>query len=560
MTALTRNARGSFIGDCDDSVAHTQESAPLCAAAESRHHDPSDNQGDLTHPGQRTDFMDFELAAALGLGGRGSSRPRGTGYRQSGRILRYKGRILVTAMTIAALRSIREVVGNREIRAAEPSIRSRITRAAVTTAFFSVVVKLVAVASTLLIASLFGTGDDLEAYLVAFVVPSFLFQVVSGSFSSAMIPTYVQVTEQRGPAQAQALFSRVMVFAIGILCLVSIGSALVFPYVVPLLATGFSAAKIALTQSMFYLLLPVIVFKGVSTVFASVLHSHKRFSLVASAPVALPLASIVVILSWTRPTTRIYAVALGTVIGMLVELIVLGWGLRRIGVPVLPRWRPRSSSSRQVMAQYLPMVAGSMLMGGTTLVDQSMAASLSPGSVASLNYGGRFVGVILHIAAGGIGAAVLPFFSSLVEGRDWLELRRILMFYGKRILLLSAALSVILVALSEPIIGVALQRGVFSEADTAVVARVQAAYALQIPFYICGIMLVRVISSMIANHFLVIVSFLNLVLNIVFNYLFMRRWGVAGIALSTSVVYLSAFAFLAVIVWLKVPKTDSHET
>lgn len=454
-------------------------------------------------------------------------------------------------MISAALRLMKAAIGSRETRATGSSVRARITRAAVTTASFSVVVKLVSLGSTLLIASIFGTGDDLEAYFIAFLVPSFLFQVISGSFSSAMIPTYVQVTEQRGAAQAQFLFSRVVFFAIGILCLVSVASAIAFPYIVPLLGTGFRPTKIALTQSMFYLLLPVVVFKGVSTVFASVLHSHKRFSLVAFAPIVLPVTSIVVILAWTESITRVYAVALGTVIGMVVELVVLGCGLHRIGVRIAPHWRQRSSAIGQVMAQYLPMVAGATLMGGTTFVDQSMAASLQSGSVASLNYGGRFVGVILHIAAGGIGAAVLPFFSNLVESEDWAQLRRLLLFYSKRLLLWASVVSIVLVILSDPIVGLVLERGMFSEEDTAIVGRVQAAYALQIPFYICGILFVRVISSMIANQILLVVSSVNLLMNVVLNYLFMRMWGVVGIALSTSVVYLFSFVFLLVMVWLK---------
>ena len=122
--------------------------------------------------------------------------------------------------------------------------------------------------------------------------------------------------------------------------------------------------------------------------------------------------------------------------------------------------------------------------------------------------------MILHIAAGGIGAAVLPYFSSLVDAEDWNELRRLLVFYSKRILILSSAVSIILVTLSGPLVGFALERGVFDEGDTALVGRIQAAYALQIPFYICGILFVRVISSMIANHVLMIGSFLNLIVNI----------------------------------------------
>ena len=459
-------------------------------------------------------------------------------------------------MINSAVRLVMDVIGRRDRSSSESSVRARITGAAVTIASFSVVVKLVALGSTLLIASLFGTGDDIEAYFIAFLLPSFIFQVVSGSFSSAMIPTYVQVAEQQGQAHAYALFSRVMFLAVGILSLVAGISALTFPLVVRFLGAGFTPAKTALTQSMFYLLLPVIAFKGISTIYGSVLHSHKRFSLVAFAPVVVPLSSIVVILSWIAPSTRIYAVALGTVIGMLGELLILGWGLHREGIPVLPRWRHRSAASRQVIAQYFPMLAGAFLMGSTTLVDQSMAAGISSGSVASLNYGSRFVGVILHIAAGGIGAAVLPFFSNLVEGDDWMELRRLLLFYSIRILLFSSAVSILLVTLSGPLIGLALERGMFSGTDTALVGQVQAAYALQLPFYICGIVFVRVISSMIANHVLMIASLLNLIVNIFLNYIFMQRWGVVGIAFSTSVVYLFSFVFLLVMVWRKV--RDGH--
>ena len=472
-------------------------------------------------------------------------------FRCRGSALRSVRRGVRTTLMNSAVRLVMDAVGLRDGSTSESSVRSKITIAALTVGSASFVVKLASLASTLLIASLFGTGDDLEAYFIAFLVPAFIINVISGAVSSAMIPTYVRVTEQQGQTHAYALFSRITFLAIGLLSLVAGLSALTFPYAVRFLGSGFSPAKTALTQSMFYLLLPVIAFKGIATIYASVLHSHKRFALVASAPLVVPAASIVVILSWSTPSTRIYAVALGTVIGMLGELLILGWGLHRHGVPVLPRWHHRSPASRQVIGQYFPMVAGAFLMGSTTLVDQSMAAALPAGSVASLNYGSRLVGVILHIAAGGIGAAVLPFFSSLVDAEDWNELRRLLVFYSKRILLVSSAVSICLVTLSGPLVGFALERGMFDEGDTALVGRIQAAYALQIPFYICGILFVRVISSMIANHILMIVSFLNLIVNIGLNYIFMRRWGVVGIALSTSVVYLFSFAYLLAMVWRK---------
>jgi putative peptidoglycan lipid II flippase len=58
---------------------------------------------------------------------------------------------------------------------------------------------------------------------------------------------------------------------------------------------------------------------------------------------------------------------------------------------------------------------------------------------------------------------------------------------------------------------------------------------------------VRLISALQANRLLTIGSAINLVVNIGLNVLFMRRYGVAGIALSTAVVYAVSCAYLAVV-------------
>ena len=48
----------------------------------------------------------------------------------------------------------------------------------------------------------------------------------------------------------------------------------------------------------------------------------------------------------------------------------------------------------------------------------------------------------------------------------------------------------------------------------------------------------RLLSALKKNQILMVISGINIIANIVGNYLFMRHLGVAGISLSTSVVYL----------------------
>ena len=413
--------------------------------------------------------------------------------------------------------------------------------------------KVASLGSTLVIASFFGTGDALEAFLIAFLLPSLIITVVSGSFSSAMVPTYIRVSEQQGPDEAHALFCRVTFVAVGSLATVAALCGMLAPYLLPLLGSGFGSAKLLLARNLLYLLLPVTVIKGLSTIYASILNAGERFSLAAVAPVTVPIATVAATLLWDAPSTRIFAVVVGTIVGMLAELFLLGWGLKRRGHLLLPRWTPRSAASRQVTAQCLPMLAGATLMSGAAFIDQAMAASLPSGSVASFNYGCRLVSAVLHITAGAIGAAVLPFFSRLVDTQNWLQLRSVLRIYSTLILAAMAGLSVLLFVFSEPLVGLGLERGSFSKADTVLVGRVQAVYGLQIPFYVCGMMFVRVVSSMVENHILMIASLLNLGINVLLNYLFMQRWGVVGIALSTAAVYTFSCGYLMTMVYRRMP-------
>ena len=428
----------------------------------------------------------------------------------------------------------------------ERSVAAKIAGAALSIGAITVVIKLVSLVSTILVASFFGTSDDMDAYLIAFLIPQLCITVICGAFSSALIPTYIQVRQQHGAGQAQALFSRVMFFAVALLLAVAACFAILLPYALPLLASNFHADKLALATRLSYVLVPGIVVKGVSVIYGSVLNANERFSLVAAVPALIPVSTMALLLLWPAPATRIYAMAVGTTAGMIAELAVLGAALKTRGMALLPRRRSSSPASRQVVAQYVPMAAGALMMSATTVVDRAMAASLPAGSVASLDYGERFVSVILQVVSGAIATAVLPFFSKLSNDRNWTELRSVLRVYSKWILLATTVVSLTLVLLSEPLIGFVLERGTFSGGDTALVGRIQAVYALQIPFYVCGMIFVRVIASLKAKQILLVASFLNLIINIALNYLFMNIWGVVGIALSTACVHLFSCAFVMI--------------
>ena len=71
----------------------------------------------------------------------------------------------------------------------------------------------------LFVAYLFGTSDVLDAFFIAYLIPFFAVNVISGAFHAAIIPTYIHVCETSGFKAAGLLYSKIMIICIMLLAL-----------------------------------------------------------------------------------------------------------------------------------------------------------------------------------------------------------------------------------------------------------------------------------------------------------------------------------------------------
>lgn len=416
----------------------------------------------------------------------------------------------------------------------------RIVMAAAIVATFAFAARLAGAAKEVLVARQFGTSDQVDAFLLAFMLPSFAITVVGGSLNTALMPAYVAVREERGAEAAQALLSTIMALSIALLAGAGLVLATVVPFLLPLLAPQFTPSKLMLTRELSYLLLPSLVLAGTTTTWTAALNARGRFAVPSAAGLAVPLASIVVLLALGH-SFGIRALAVGMVLGYLVEAVCVGMALRREGISIRPRWGSGLTPAvRQVVQQYVPMVAGMLVLGTNPVIDQVMAARLGPGSVASLGYGTKVEAFAMGIGALSLGSAILPHFSRLAASKDWGALQQTIRTYSGLVMAVTVPLTVAAVALSGPIVRLLFQRGAFTEADTLLVASIQALSLAAIPFRLTGVLFIRFIMATSSTRVLMWISILNAAINVTANYVLSEWIGVAGIALSTSLVYTTA--------------------
>jgi len=430
-----------------------------------------------------------------------------------------------------------------EVPAEEMSVNRRIFRAALSVAGAGVLVKGMAMLKEVAVADVYGRSDAMDAFLIAMLIPGLMINLISESMNQALVPTLIRVRQRWGERQAQELLSSSMLWMCVLLAATSAAMALSARGLFPLLASHFSGAKLDLSVRLFYALLPMVLITGVATNCTAVLNTVDRFGLPALAPILIP-ATILAGTLLLGGRLGIWAVVYASLAGALVHALVVAWMMNAHGYRFRLHWYGMNEASREVAHQYGPILLSSVVASGGLVVDQLMAAQLPAGSVSALAYANRFVSVVLLLQAGAISTAVTPYFSRMIAEEDWAGCRHTLRVWVGITALVSVPLAAALIGGSHMLIRITFQHGVFGTHDTGVVAPVLAMYAIQIPFFVCSRVFYRFLLAMRRTDLILYCGMINLVLDIVLNLVLMRWFGIAGIALATSLWTVSTFFFL----------------
>ena len=404
----------------------------------------------------------------------------------------------------------------------------------------------------------FGPGNELDAWLIAFLAPSFLSDAFAGALNPILVP--LLVPGHRDPERASA-YAPALYLSFALLTALAAALYLCASPALRLMASGFTPEKAALTRSLLALTLPILPLSAIAVTWRSVLNAHERFALAAVSPLMTPVVTIC-ILAATARRVGVFALAAGTTAGMLAELTVLAFALRSLGVLPIPRWPRAFRWNRATTRQYCSVVAGNLVFGGSSLVDQAFAAMLAAGSVSVLGFGTRLPNVLLAIGSAALATAVFPRLSLLARRGDRAGFRRTLLGSIGWGTALTLPLIAALIWLSEPITRILFQRGAFTAAATASVSSVQQIALLQLPVAVAVAILTRAVASLRANEALLPIAAIALAANAGLDLALMHFFGLSGIALSTTAVQAVVAVLLGAAVFRRAGDTiqtnDGH--
>jgi putative peptidoglycan lipid II flippase len=331
------------------------------------------------------------------------------------------------------------------------------------------------------ISAYLGVGATADVFKAALRIPNLLQNLLGeGVLSASFIPVYSRLLEEDREA-ANRLAGKILGLLLTVMAaVVAIGILFARP-ITMLITPGFSGEQLELATTLLRIMFPGIAFLVLSAYCTGVLNSHRRFFLSYVSPVmwnATQIAFVVAAGVWGATEVGIaHALAWGVLVGAVLEVAIQVPAVRSLTRGAGISLDVRSPDVQDVLRRFFPVVVGRGVIQLLIYVDLFLASLLAVGGVSALTYGQVLYLLPISLFGMAVAAAELPELARL--GRSGARVIRERLHTGMERITFYVAITVSLyVFAGDVIVGVLLQRGEFTAADTQLVWYVVAVFAL----------------------------------------------------------------------------------
>jgi putative peptidoglycan lipid II flippase len=391
-----------------------------------------------------------------------------------------------------------------------------------------------AIFKTIVIAAIFGASGGLDAFWVAFVIPNIFPMFVRSAFVTSFVPFFMRQSQDHDDTQLWQAANVLFTVAL-------IGSALVSwllywqpQWLVSLMAPGLSneVARTAATllQTTVFSLFFVV---GISMLTA-ISHCKQRFFATSLESLTTNAAVIVGIYFFASHESDVNILAIGTVLGFAIQFLIMLYSCRS---ELIQHIRPSLKISLPLFREYLsgvsPVLIGAISGIAMGIISQVFLSYFDKGSVSVFQYASMIALLPIEILASSIQATFFPTIAKhSKENHDAVIEAHVL---AARILVFTLApISAVLMALDQHIVRVFFGYGKFSDIAIQNTSIILSCLAIGIVGRALTYFNFQTLHAMGQPWAQVRIGFIQLAMNVSFSFIFMKIFGLMGIALASS--------------------------
>ncbi|MEM7552948.1 MAG: murein biosynthesis integral membrane protein MurJ [Cyanobacteria bacterium P01_A01_bin.84] len=404
-----------------------------------------------------------------------------------------------------------------------------------------------------LMAAVFGVGTVANAYNYAYIIPGFSLTILGG-INGPLHVSLVSVLSKRDKSEAASIVKNITTLVSGFLLLLTILLILFANNFIDLIAPGLQSPVRELAIAQLQIMAPVVLFAGLIGIGFGSLNAAQHYWLPSISPMFSSM-TVMVGLGWFiwqgEEASSIqylrmgsFVLATATLIGAIVQWLMQWFVQRREGMGgLIPSFNWNTPGVKEAVFIMIPAILSSS-MGQINIYIDLYFASYIPGAAASLNYAGLLAQTPKGILSSILLIPLMPVFSHLATPEHWTALKQRIRQGLVLTALTMLPLGALMIALAVPIVKLVFERQAFDANASRLVASVVMAYGLGAFTSVAVSILVRVFYALEDGKTPFRITLLNILLNVVLDYLLIQSLGTPGLVLASMSLNISAMLIM----------------
>lgn len=339
--------------------------------------------------------------------------------------------------------------------------------------------------SSVVTASKFGVGGEMDIYLSAISLPTFAITIIAGILASTFMPSFLEY-EREGKTDLWVVVSGILNIYAGISLLIC-AVVILFPRpIMVLLAPGFNPLKIEKAAALLRLSIPTFFLSTINELAAGLFYSRRRFVLPSLTRVISPMLTILYVLFFA-PTMSTRSLVFATLTATFIQTAVISLGLRTLdGFRYHFVLGFRHPAIRRIFRLALPLALTMPLYKAVPLFDRWIGSMLPEGSISTLGYATRLLNVIQPVLISGIAVSFFAIMAQQAADKDYREVRESMGKCIGMLLFCSIPIVALLSCFGRPVVRLLFERGSFLPRDTRATHIALSIYLLSLPWSLAG--------------------------------------------------------------------------
>jgi len=396
--------------------------------------------------------------------------------------------------------------------------------------------KILGLARDQFLAGNYSVGMQANAFLTASRIPRIFFDVVFASaISASFIPVFNEYMEKKGKKEAFKL-SNNFITLINILTVILTLLGIIFaPVLTNLFAVGFDADTAALCTSLLRILFPATIFTGLAFSFVGILQSMDEFNVPAAMSIASNLVIIIYYLFFNKKF-GIYGLTFAFLLGWAMQALIQIPSLVKRGYIYKPFIDLKDEGIKKILVLMLPVMVSTWVQPINLAINTRFASHLFEGSgVSAVEYANTVYSIIVGVFVLSIANVIFPRLSRMSIDNDSESFTNTISKTFEAMFFIIIPMTVGLMCMSSAVIRLLYQHGGFNEFAVGITSRALFFFAAgMIGFGIQNI-LSRAFYAQQNGRLPLISGVISIGLNLVFCMLLIKRFDVAGLAISATI-------------------------